>query len=272
MKFRSTVFFAAVIVSIFSSLIAFAQSSSVAELEKILAAEEARGAALVERIERLEAARLQSVVITNPDAKKFAALSFVVRLRIKDAIGTNYGTGSVIFSEEGRAIILTVSHIFRKMDKKSVIIAELFNPTTGKIEVFSIGYNGIKATDMDADVGLLEIRPDRIIKTVPLISPDDVLKVGQKVVSYGCGGGDAPTSLWHTITMFNRYTGPDNIECTGVPIQGRSGGALVNEAGELIGITIAADHRDQRGLYGGMRPINALLEKIGLNPKDLQKP
>lgn len=249
---------------------------SIADLEAQLAQEKVIYAARMERLGKLEArltaaenARLQLVVITDPAVQDFAKLPFVARLRVTNGGVTDFGTGSVIRSKDGHALIITVSHIFRKADEKSRITAELFNPKTGKIDTFVVGYNGIKKTDPEADIGLLEIHVNRVIPVLSIASPEDTLNVGQKVVSYGCGGGEPPTSLWHKITMFNRYTGPDTIECTGVPVQGRSGGALVDEQGRMIGITIAADQRDQRGLYTSLIPIRKFLERAGIDPEDL---
>ena len=43
------------------------------------------------------------------------------------------------------------------------------------------------------------------------------------------------------VTMLNRYVGPDTIECTGVPGQGRSGGGLFTMHGSVVGICTNAD-------------------------------
>jgi|SRR3989344_2064427 len=278
MRFVSRVLFTSVFLNIIPLYIIFAQTSSITDLERQLEQERSVYAARIERLEKLQAriaaaenARLQAVVVVDPSAKDFAKLPSVVRLRVADRFGTNFGTGSVIRSRDGRVLIVTVSHIFRNADEKSRISAEVFNPETGKIETFVVGHDGIKKTDPAADVGLLEIPTNRAIPVLPLASPEDMLKVGQKVISYGCGGGEPPTSLWHRITAFNRYIGPDTIECTGVPQQGRSGGALVDGQGRMIGITIAADQRDQRGLYTGLDPIRRILESAGIDPKDLEE-
>ena len=260
------------VAGIMAPLFMFAQRPSVADLELQLVQEQAKYAARMERVGKLENAHLQSAVIVDPTAKDFAQLPSAARLRVKGPFGTDFGTGSVILSDEGRALIITVSHIFRNADEKSVISAEIFNPKTGKVETFFVGYDGIKKTDPKADVGLLLIPTNRVISTLPLASINDVLVVGQKVVSYGCGGGEPPSKLEHLITIFNRYVGSDTIECTGVPLQGRSGGALVDGNGRMIGITIAADQRDQRGLYAGLAPIRAILESVGIDPRTLEKP
>jgi hypothetical protein len=66
------------------------------------------------------------------------------------------------------------------------------------------------------------------------------------------------------VTALNRYLGPDNIECTGEPLQGRSGGGLFNAEGKVVGVCVAADPRDKRGLYAGLRVIHNLLQEQNL--------
>lgn len=273
MRFTHGVLFFGIFANIISPYLIFAADP--VSLRAMLEAERVRAERIAQETARLDAEEARAsqpkIVVTDPSAKDFANLPSVARLRVKGPFGTDFGTGSVILSDEGRALIVTVSHIFRNADEKSIISAELFNPKTGKVDTFFVGYDGIKKTDPAADVGLLLIPTNRVIPALPLASPSDVLGVGQKVTSYGCGGGEPPTKLEHLITIFNRYTGPDTIECTGVPKQGRSGGALVDGNGRMIGITIAADNRDQRGLYTGLAPIRAILESVGIDPKDLER-
>jgi hypothetical protein len=80
----------------------------------------------------------------------------------------------------------------------------------------------------------------------------------------GCSGGAEPTCEQLTITAINKYTGPDNIECTGIPVQGRSGGGLFDSEGRLIGVCIAADQEAQRGLYAHAYAIHELLDQCNL--------
>lgn len=181
------------------------------------------------------------------------------RIRVKDAHGVNFGTGTIIDSLEGRTTILTCGHIFRKLDDKSVIEVDVFNGE--KHETF---VGRMLRYDLDADVGLLWIPTTGPLPTAGIAGLSSAAAVGQHVFSVGCSGGDAPTKLQHKVTALNRYLGPDNIECTGVPVQGRSGGGLFDTNGNLVGVCIAADQRDQRGLYAGLKPIHELLHQTQL--------
>jgi hypothetical protein len=62
----------------------------------------------------------------------------------------------------------------------------------------------------------------------------------------------------------DRYLEAPTIECTKQPVQGRSGGALFNTSGEVVGVCSAADPQLHRGIYVGLRAIHALLDRQDL--------
>ena len=190
---------------------------------------------------------------TNP-------LQACLRIRVKDSQGINFGTGTIIDSREGRTTILTCGHIFRKIDDKPLIEVDIFNGTKHET---TVGH--VLRYDLERDVGLIWIPTARTLPVAAIAGLSNATTVGQHVFSIGCSAGDPPTKLQHRVTCLNRYNGPDNIECTGVPVQGRSGGGLFDTAGRLIGVCIAADQRDQRGLYSGLQPIHDLLDQVKLS-------
>lgn len=181
-----------------------------------------------------------------------------VRLRVKDLTGMNFGSGTILFVRNGEAVILTCGHIFRNIHQNGVVEVDVFDSSrqsetyVGKVIKF----------DMTADVGLVSIKTDTPLSTVPLASIDRALTTGEKVLSIGCGGGKLPSKEELAVTAINRYDGPDNIECTGSPVQGRSGGGLFRGA-EIVGVCIAADLEHQRGVYAALKPVYALLEAAG---------
>lgn len=183
-----------------------------------------------------------------------------LRIRVKDSQGINFGTGTVIDSREGRTTILTCGHIFRKIDDKPLIEVDIFN---GAKHETTVGH--VLRYDLERDVGLIWIPTARPLPVAPIAGLSNATTVGQHVFSIGCSAGEPPTKLQHRVTCLNRYNGPDNIECTGVPVQGRSGGGLFDTAGRLIGVCIAADQRDQRGLYSGLQPIHDMLDQVKLS-------
>jgi thiol-disulfide isomerase/thioredoxin len=205
------------------------------------------------------AARGQS---PDTDAKApFAAAqlpAYHTRLRVKDQGGMNFGSGTVIDSRAGRTLILTCGHLFRDLKPGAIVEVDVFDgskkPETlvGQIVDF----------DLTADVGLVAIPTRTALPTVKLASINGALRAGERVTSVGCSGGELPSRDGLQITALNKYDGPDNVECTGVPIRGRSGGGLFRGE-ELIGVCIAADPKEQRGLYCGLKPIYELVEKAG---------
>src|SRR5436190_22056284 len=67
------------------------------------------------------------------------------------------------------------------------------------------------------------------------------------------------------VSSVDRFTGAPNIECTGSPVQGRSGGGLFNEAGQLVAICFGALGGEQRGAYSGLPTVHWLLKKHNLS-------
>ncbi len=187
-------------------------------------------------------------------------LQACLRIRVKDSQGINFGTGTIIDSREGRTTILTCGHIFRKIDDKPLIEVDIFNGTKHETTVAHV-----LRYDLERDVGLIWIPTARTLPVAAIAGLSNAATAGQHVFSIGCSAGDPPTKLQHRVTSLNRYNGPDNIECTGVPVQGRSGGGLFDTAGRLIGVCIAADQRDQRGLYSGLQPIHDMLDQVKLS-------
>jgi len=196
-------------------------------------------------------------------------MSSCVRLRLEQSDGHEFASGTVIGSRPGRAIILTCGHLFRnfRAEGKSLntpgsasqLIVDVFDGRRSKAYFARLlGY------DLESDVGLVEIAAARVLPVARVSSTATGLSAGQRLLSFGCNGGERPTRSLVTVTQMNRYLGPDNIECTGVPLQGRSGGGLFDAAGRVVGVCFAADPTYQRGLYAGLKPIQDLLVRCRL--------
>jgi len=196
----------------------------------------------------------------SPDNVAVDPLQASVRLRVQDGTGINFGSGTVIDSKPGRTVILTCGHIFRKAGNDSKVEVDVFGPNAkSRPEVVQ---GKVLHYDLDADVGVVTIVQAQRLPVVRLGSSRELV-VKDRVLGIGCGGGDKPTREDLTLTALNKYDGPDNIECTGMPQQGRSGGGLFLGS-DLIGVCIAADPKEKRGIYAGMKPIAQLLDKVGL--------
>ena len=166
----------------------------------------------------------------------------------------------MIESQPGRAVILTCGHILRDLGKGAVIEVDLFSDENSKpLTVVA----QIIQFDLDADVGLLSIPGQPRLDVVSLAIARDLPEVNDRVFSIGCGGGKLPSVEEHVVTAINGCVGPENLECTGIPQQGRSGGGLFLGA-EQVGVCILADPNYKRGIYTGMKPVAQLLRKAKL--------
>ena len=84
------------------------------------------------------------------------------------------------------------------------------------------------------------------------------------MVGIGCSNGQDPTVLETRVTSLDRYQGPPNIEASGAPAVGRSGGGLFNGKNELVGVCNNADPEGNEGIYAGLESIHDQLDRLGL--------
>jgi thiol-disulfide isomerase/thioredoxin len=196
-----------------------------------------------------------AVVITEGDP-----MAASTRIRITDKSGINYGSGTIIDSRVGQTLILTCGHIFRELKAESLVEIDVFSG--GRSET----YVGKPVRwDLEADVGLISIPTDAPLACARMAPAGYRVLKGSAVQSVGCGGGANPSLQDLQVTALNRYRGPDTIECTGVPQQGRSGGGLFSADGRVIGVCMAADPRDSRGLYAGLKAVHDFLDQCQLS-------
>ncbi len=211
----------------------------------------------------------------SASASSAGPVTSCVRLRLEQSDGHEFASGTVIGSRPGRAIILTCGHLFRSyrppVSSRGTAGSAGSAGSTNRliVDVFdgqrSTAYLGrLLGHDLESDVGLVEIAAARVLPVARVSSAATRLLAGQRLLSFGCNGGERPTRAQVTVTQLNRYLGPDNIECTGVPLQGRSGGGLFDAAGRVVGVCFAADPTYQRGLYAGLKPIQDLLVRCRL--------
>jgi thiol-disulfide isomerase/thioredoxin len=178
-----------------------------------------------------------------------------VRIRVKDANGVYFGSGVVIDSTPRRSIVLTCGHILRDVKEGSRIEVDLFHDKRYRT------YQGaIIRYDLDADLGLVAVATRSVVPVSPIAPLDGAVHSGDPVVSIGCSQGEPPSIEQLRVTMLNRYVGPDTIECTGVPGQGRSGGGLFTAHGNVVGVCTNADPKYRRGVYAGLKPIHEILK------------
>jgi S1-C subfamily serine protease len=191
-------------------------------------------------------------------------LSATVRIGVQDGPVRSFGTGTIIDAREGDALIITCGHLFRESGGRGTVQVELFEATSSGLRVVGQYSGEVIRHDLDRDVGLVSIRPDRPVAVAPIAARNAAVATGDRVVSIGCSNGQDPTVLASRITALDRYQGPPNIEASGAPAVGRSGGGLFNENGELIGVCYSADYEGNEGLYAPLESIHDELDRLRL--------
>ena len=193
------------------------------------------------------------------DALGQKLMAATARLRVEDASGVSWGTGTVIDCRQGEALILTCGHIFRDSDGKGRVEVDLFAPGGPR------GVAGqIVSWDLRRDLALVSIFTDAPLEAVRVGSAERRVEPGESVVTVGCNGGADPTIHQSRITAVDKYLGPANVQVAGQPVQGRSGGGLFAIDGTLIGVCNAADPADNEGLFAALPSIHEQLEEAGL--------
>jgi len=187
-------------------------------------------------------------------------MSSSVRLRVTNNGKINLGSGTIIYSVPGLARIITCGHVFRGFNEDSKIEVELLH--SGEVHTV-LGKSPYH--DVDAEIGIIEIPSANVLPVCPVANIARTPKGKDRVFSIGCSGGQDPTVEQLEVTAINRYQGAPNIECTGIPVQGRSGGGLFNSNDEIIGVCFAADPSGKRGIYSGLPVVHDALRQVGLN-------
>ncbi|MCP4193624.1 MAG: thioredoxin fold domain-containing protein [Planctomycetaceae bacterium] len=192
------------------------------------------------------------------------AMQATVRLRIEDAKGHSYGTGTIIDVHRERnsidALILTCGHIFRDSQGKGEITVDLFaNPRRASRRGVLIRY------DLDRDLALVGIKLQAPIQPVPVAGSAYRIQPGQATLSIGCNHGKDPSVMRGRVKQVNKFLGPENLTVSGRPVDGRSGGGLFSTDGYLIGVCNAADPTSDEGLYAAYPSIHAKLDQSKLS-------
>jgi S1-C subfamily serine protease len=192
-------------------------------------------------------------------------LSATVRLRIQESNGQAYGTGTVIDARKGQALVITCGHLFRESKGEGPLSVEVFECVPGGVRAAGEVPAQLVGYDLERDLALVGIWPTGTVAVAAVAPQGTVIDRSDRVVTVGCNNGNDPSALESRVTTLGRYKSPPNIETTGAPVQGRSGGGLFNEAGQLIGVCFAADYEGNEGLYASLESIHEELAENGLS-------
>ncbi len=189
-----------------------------------------------------------------------------VKLRVDDERGHSWGTGTIVDTRNGEALVLTCGHIFRESEGKGKIEVHLFNKnSTVRVYGSCIFY------DTEIDLALVVIAPPRPVRAIPIAPASYQVGAGQNVMSVGCDGGANPTVRSHKILSLDRIRTADScplsfhyIQISGAPVGGRSGGGLFADDGYLIGVCNSADPAANDGHFVPPHIIRQVLAKKNL--------
>jgi thiol-disulfide isomerase/thioredoxin len=204
------------------------------------------------------------VVANTPASAHAKLLAATVRLYVEDAQGRSFGTGTIIDTRSGEALVVTCAHLFRESKGKAPVKADLYEAAGDGVRVVGHAVGQVISFDLERDVALVSIRPDRSVTVATVAAPKSLTNKGDRVVGIGCSNGNDPTVMETRVTAIDRYQGHPNIEASGAPAIGRSGGGLFNSRGELIGICNNADPEGNEGIYAGIESIHEELNRLGL--------
>ena len=187
------------------------------------------------------------------------ALAATVRLKIDDSQGHSYGSGTIIDVHQDEALVVTCGHIFRNSRGSGRITVDVFQPEERKVAGQLIAY------DLERDVGLVSIRPGMTVTPIRVAPANRRLRTSQRVFVTGCDRGGQPSVEPSRVTAINKFLGPPNVQVSGQPVDGRSGGGLFTTDGLLVGVCNAADPIDNEGLYAAVGSVHAELDEAGLS-------
>ena len=169
----------------------------------------------------------------------------VFKLYSYDAKGSLLGMGSgVLIGPDGDAV--TCGHVVNGVYR---LVAELTDGTRHEVSIY----------DLNADMDIAHIQLEG--SGLPYLQTAETVQAGDTVYALGYpGGGRAKLTQGTVIDPYNTdYTTP-MIESSASVISGNSGGALVDSAGRLVGITVSSQ---SGGKPSFSVPITALKELDG---------
>lgn len=205
------------------------------------------------------AAALAVSPATNPQIPAVPEIQrATVRLAIQDEKGVDFGSGTVVDVHGTRGLIVTCAHTFKHVKPGASVDVMIMSPETreelsGRLISF----------DNESDVGLVVVEGLHDVTPIPLAPENYRLRIGDSVVVAGCEGGRKSAEITKIVAL-DRFVGPANVEVAAMPPDGRSGGGLFNDCGELIGVCSGREPRQEQGIYGAVACVRQEMAKSGI--------
>ena len=189
-----------------------------------------------------------------------------VKLRVDADNGHSWGTGTIIDTRGGEALILTCGHIFRESKGKGNIEVHLFGDnSTVRVPGMCLFY------DLEIDLAFVVMTPLCPVRAVPIAPVSHRIQPSQQAWSVGCDHGGNPTVRQHQVMSVDRIGTPREnrvpfhyVQVSGAPVSGRSGGGLFSSEGYLIGVCNTGDPIDNDGHFVPTHMIRRVLDEMKL--------
>ena len=194
----------------------------------------------------------------SPDTPAMLAhvSSAVVTIHTEKTHGSSQGSGFVV---DPRGIIVTAHHVIAGATRVHVVL-----PSGAALEV-----SGIVAADPAHDVALLRIDAHGGLQAVTL-GDSDVMRRGDRVFVLGSPQGLELTATDGIVSAPVRRSpsGRESLQITAPIFGGSSGGPVLSEQGEVIGMA-RSFHRDAHSLtfatpINVVKPLLAVKDRVAL--------
>jgi len=193
---------------------------------------------------------------SKPDPARQLARSSCVRV-VNSKQAAN-GTGAVVGSDKGFLYVLTASHVIAGANQLEVQFAP---DKDGKTK--SVTKVGVLANDPTRDVALLRVTlPGAKIPAVPIALALEEEKDFDGISAGYAEAAEPEIRVERVLAkkLLRRERGDRFVwECRDRPDTGRSGGALLNKEGKLIGI--CSGTQDGKGYYCHLNEIQQWLKE-----------
>ncbi|MDR0328438.1 MAG: serine protease [Planctomycetaceae bacterium] len=208
------------------------------------------------------AVTLQNVAFSAPASLITAS----VKLRVDGNNGHDWGTGTIIDTREGEALVLTCAHIFKASNGN------------GNVEVHLFGENSTVRVpglclfqDAEIDLAFVAVTLPCPVRAIPIAPASYQIQPTQQVWSVGCDHGGLPTVQAHQVMSVDKVSEQRRsgvpfhfIQVSGAPVGGRSGGGLFSADGYLIGVCVTGDPVVNDGHFVPPHIIRQVLDRMDL--------
>ena len=190
-------------------------------------------------------------------------LTSSVKLRIDAEKGHEWGTGTIIDTRGGEALILTCGHIFRESKGKGTIEIHLYGDnSTFRVPGTCLFY------DLEIDLAFVVMTPPCPVRAIPIAPESHRIQPSQQAWSVGCDHGGNPTVRQHQVLSVDKISETGSsfhyVQVSGAPVGGRSGGGLFSAEGYLIGVCVTACPTVNDGHFVPPHVIRRVLDELKL--------